>query len=215
MKTKIWFAQQILNELENDKRTIDFKIDEREVFLRLDSMVNEMARQNYFDNWKLSGTGIDEQFMTTWLDIGVIDQDNSLPSYLELPARYVALPRNGGIEEIWPTRYVTKNQPSVVIITHRDLRLYASNPAGNLEGRLAGYPLGFSRFYFTTCEVKKKYGNMGVRLIIRDSSVIENDQPYPVPADKEQELIAGCVDWFRARQKGGADEVRDNKDIPA
>lgn len=211
MKTKSFYAEQVLIELQDDFRNLDFKIDEREVFLRMDAMVNELAAKNYFENWKLSGASIDEGFITTWEPVAVVDQNNGLPSYFIFPSNYAALPRNAGINEVYPIKFISENQPPVVIMSHTDYRRYLSNPASKMGGRLAGYPHG-GRFYFTTCEVGKNYGNMGVRLVVRDSSTIGDNDLYPIPADKENEVVATLVQWFRDRRLQPTDSVRDNKD---
>ena len=211
MKTKYWYAEQIANELTSDYPNIDWRIDEREVVLRIDAVVNELAKKDFFDNWRLSGAGTDEQYITTWDNVPVTDQQNGLPSYLELPSNYVALPRNGGIVDVVPIKWVTADQPAVVITTFSDYRRYQSGPAANMQGRLVAYPIG-AKLYFTTCEVSKKYGPMIVRLMIRDSSMIPDDQPYPIPADKENFVISSVVQWFREKRAVPADSVRDNKD---
>lgn len=212
--SKRWVAQQVIVELQNDKPNIDFKIDEREIFLRMDAEVNQMARQSFFDNWKFSGANIDEQFLTRWDGdnaITVIDQPDSQPSYLELPASWVDLPRNRGIDEIWPLEYGEYNQ-SVIITSHRDKRLYQNNKAGNMQGRLSGYPSG-RRFIFNECNVGKKYGDkFGVALVIRDSSQIGYDEIYPIPADKLKALILILVTWYRSRRDQPTDRVRDSND---
>lgn len=208
------FAQQILNELSKERLNIDFRIDEREVFLRMDAIVNEMGRVSYLQNWKLSSAYLDEQFVTTW------DGDNALtvvdvedqPSYFTLPASYSDLPRNSGIQEIWPLEYSEFNQ-SVVIMSHGDLRMFQNTKAANMQGRLFGYPKG-ELFVFGETEVAAKFGEkFGVRLAIRDSSMISLTAPYPVPADKHQELITRCVDWFRKRLMVGSDDIRDGKTV--
>lgn len=211
MKTKLWFAEQIMIALQNDYQNIDTKLDERDVLLRIDSVVNDMAKKGYLENWKMGYGMFDEQYITTWPDVTVIDQEGSLPSYLELPSNYVAIPNNGGIVDVVPVKWRTATQPSVVITTFSDYRKYQSNPAGNMQGRLTAYPQG-QRLYFTTCDVKKVYGNMIVRLAIRDSSMIGNDDPYPVPADKEGEIIVAVTAWYRARREVPTDTIRDNID---
>lgn len=211
-KTKRWFAEQILTEIQNDHENIDRKLEERDVYPRMDAIVNELAAKNYFENWKLGGYGVDDQFITTFEPITVVDQLNGNPSYFVFPANYASLPRNGGISEIYPLRWITMNQAPVVVMSHEDYRRYISNPASNMQGRLAGYPQG-ARFYFTQCDVKKKYGDMGVRLIIRDSSQIAEDAPYGIPADKENFLISTCVAWYRTKREVPTDSVRDNKDV--
>lgn len=214
VQSKRWIAQQVINELQNDKPNIDFKIDEREVFLRMDSEVNQMARVSYFDNWKMSTSELDEHFITTWDGdnaITVVDQENGNPSYIDLPASYVDLPNHRGIDEIWPLEYGTYDQ-SVIIRSHRSLRMLQNNKVSNMQKRLSGYPQG-QRFYFDTCDVGTKYGTkFGVRLVIRDSAFIGYDEIYPIPADKIKALMIILVDWFRSRKAQRSDTIRDGND---
>jgi len=212
MKTKQFYAQQVILLLQNDFPNIDTKIDERLVFLSIDEVVNELAKKNYFENWKMgAGAMFDEQFITTWDEIEVIDQPNSLHSYFTFPSNYVGVGMNEGIVDIIPIKYRTSNQSAVIVTSMSDYYRYRSNPAGNMQGRLFGYPKGM-KFEFGTCDVKKKYGNMIVRLAIRDSGMIPYDQPYPIPADKEGEVIMTALAVYRDRRKEPADTIRDNKD---
>lgn len=212
MKTKRWYAEQILGNLTNDFPNIDVKLEEREVYLQIDAVVNELAKQNYFENWKFGGYGIDDQYITKF-EVTVQDRTNGLHSFFVMPANYASLPRNGGIVEIYPQKWNTSNQPAVVVISHEDYRRYKSHAAGNLQGRLSGSPDG-ANFEFHTCEVAKKYGELfDVRLAIRDSSMIADNVPYPIPADKEGFVIATVVAWYRQRREVPTDTVRDNKDV--
>jgi len=214
MQTKRFFAEQVLRELQDDYRNMDFKIDEREVFLRLDAVVNDLAKKSYFENWKLTGSTLDEQYITTWEPVVVVDQPNSNPSYLVLPASYAALPRNRGIDEVYPLKFNTTHQPAVIILSHTDFRQFANNPARDMQGRLYAYVQG-NRLYFGTCDVGSKYGkNFGVRLVVRDSSQIADDELYPIPADQQQNVITICVEWFQNRRAQPTDSVRDDKDKP-
>jgi hypothetical protein len=214
MKTKRQYSERCIIELQNDNRNIDFKIDERQVFLALDQVVNEMAAASYFENWKLSGAGIDEGFITTFEPITVVDQADGKVSYFDFPCNYAALPKNRGIDEIYPLKYNTTHQSAVVVLSHSDFRLYQNNPARGFEGRLYGYPQGM-RFYFSTCEVTKKYGpQFGVRLVVKDSSQISNDEWYPIPANIENLLIETVVKKLLERRMTPVDRVRDNVDQP-
>lgn len=212
MQTKKYFAEQVLLELQNDFRNIDFKIDEREVFLRLDSVVNELARKNYFDNWKLNGAGVDEQFITTWEPVVVTDPDDESPSYLTLPSSYAALPKNGGIDEVYPLKYTDSSPSAVVILSHSDYRMLSRNPAFGMQGRLSAYVQG-KKLIFMQCKVASNFGkNFGVRLVVRDSSLIADNELYPIPSDHQKTVVDQCVQWFRDHRMQPTDSVRDNKD---
>lgn len=214
MKTKRYFAEQIINGLINDDPNIDWNIDERDIFVRLDSVVNTEARKGFFENWKVGYPGISEGYVTTWdgdTAITVVDQANSKPSYFEMPVNWADLPLEQGIQGIWPQKYRTDGNHNVVILNQRDVRLYSNNMAGNMAGRLAGYPKG-NIFEFTTCDVKKKYGNVGLRLVVRDSSLIALNAVYPIPSSQEEFVINMCIAWFREKRSSPTDKVRDKND---
>lgn len=215
IKTRRYYADRVILALQNGYPNVDFKIQHREVYPALDDIVNKMAEANYFDNWRMTGQSIDEQFITTWTGenaIDVIDQDNENPSYFEFPSNYAALPNNRGIDEIFPLKYQLNGQDhSVAIMNHSDFRRYKNLYAGKLQGRLGGYPEG-TRFYFTTCGVKKKFGKMGVRLVVRSSADISDTAPYPIPANKELEVIDAALKYFVMKRLEPTDEIRDSND---
>lgn len=213
-KTKKYYAESVIQGLQNDLPNMDWNIDERDIFVVLDRIVNEQARGGFFENWKMDAPGVSENFITTWESVTVVDQSNKNPSYFAMPVNYADLPMERGIDEIWPVRFQPdgKNH-SVVILNHRDVRLYSNNMAGNMDGRLAGYPQGVN-FYFTTHDVKKKFGNMGLRLVVRDSSLISATAPYPIPSSKEDFIIKMTIAFFREKRREPTDRVRDKKDQP-
>lgn len=213
LNTKKYYAERVILALQNDYPNLDFKIQLREVYPVIDDIVNAMAEKDYFDNWKMSGQHIDEQFITTWDEITVVDQDNENPSYFVFPSNYAALPNNRGIDEIWPLKFqIGDRDHSVAIMSHADYRRYKGMYASYLEGRLGGYPQG-DRFYFTTCGVKKKYGDVGLRLVIRSSKDITVDAPYPIPSNRVGEVIQAAIEYFTNKRLQPTDEVRDKKDI--
>lgn len=212
LNTKRYYAQRVILGLQNDYPNLDFKIQEREVFPVIDDIVNRQAETDYFDNWKFTGQSIDEQFITQWDEIDVVDQEDEKPSYFEFPSNYAALPNNRGIDEIWPLKFqIGGKDHSVVIMSHADYRRYKNMYAGGLEGRLGGYPQG-TKFYFTTCGVKKKYGNMGLRLVVRSSADIAIDAPYPIPSNRVEEVIQMAIKYFVMKRLEPTDQVRDKKD---
>jgi len=208
-KTKLFYAELILRELSADPLTSDFKISPREVYPRMDAVVNDMAAKQQLNNWSVNYGGTSELYLTTWgLNndaITVVDLPDEAASYFDLPVNYVDLPRNGGINSIIP---MENADVTVIITTLREYRMYKNTPAGSMQGRLAAYPIG-SRMFFNQSEVQANYGDMVLRLMVRDSSVISDSAPYPLPADKEDALIKICVAYYRDRIQQGADIIRD------
>lgn len=216
MKTKRLYSQIVQNEIRRKYPNADSLVREQEIWLRMDQLVNRLAKQSYFDNWAFTGGHADEQYITTWADenaIQVVDQPHGKPSYLILPSNYADIPRNGGIEEIWPMTY-SGGSNSVVVMSHRDYRRYQTNKAGNMQGRLYGYPEG-RKFIFGKANVATDYSEkFGVRLMIRDSSMIDLDAPYPLPSSAEQAIIDQLIAYFSAKLLQPMDAVRDGNEQP-
>lgn len=213
-KTKLFFGEQVLLELQNEFRNSDEKIDIREAILRIDAIVNLYAEKNYFDNWKLRRSGLDEHYVTTWDSVTVTDPTGGHLSHLTLPSHYCDLPNNEGIVEIFPKRYYERgNNHSVVVMSHQDWRTYNSTMAASMQGRLFGFPKG-RVFTFNKANVGKQYGDMGVRLAVKDSSMLSDTDIYPIPANKEHLIIQETVKWFRERRTQPSDAARDGVDKP-
>lgn len=215
-RTKRYYAERVVIGLQNGHPNIDFKIHELDIFASIDAIVNAQAKAGFLNNWKMGTPGLSETFITTWDGedaIEVIDQTNGKFSYMELPVQHwIDLPLEQGIVEIWPQKWQPEGKNfSVVIMTHSDVRLYANNMAGGMQGRLAGYPQG-NRFWFTSCDVKKRYGNMGLRLAVRDSQQIDLDAVYPIPGDQEEFIIRKSIEYFVQKKLMAPDKVRDKND---
>jgi len=205
MRTKESFAEEVLRSLSADVLTRDFKISPREVYPRLDAVVNDLASKSFFRNWQAGYRGLSEMFWTTWENIEVIDNDDEQPSTLTLPATYIDIGRNEGIELI-----PLANPDIIVIITTiKEMRQFRNTPAGDLQGGLAAYPIG-NKMVFNRTNVQSKYGNMMTRLAVRDSAAIPANQPYPIPADQENTVTSAVVAWFRERMRQGIDPIRDD-----
>lgn len=210
-RTKKYFGDRVLLALQDSFQNIDFKIEIREVFLVIDDIVNSLAKENYMENWKTYGAMADEAFITEWSGdsaISVVDPGDS-PSYILLPAHYVALPMNGGIAEVWPENY---EYGAVKIMRHEDVRRTRNLMSGNLQGELGGYPVG-NKLVFNQVSVGKNFATtFGVRLVIRDSTQISESAYYPVPADLEEEVIQRAIMFFQKKRMSPTDLIRDSND---
>lgn len=210
-KTKKYFSDRTISGLQDSYPQIDWKIQEREVWLVVDDIVNGLAKDNYLENWKLYGAMSDEAFITEWSGtsaIAVVDSDEQ-SSYIVLPADRVALSMNGGIAEVWPESY---EYGAVKLMRHEDIRRTRNLMSGNLQGELGGYPSG-NKFIFNQVNVGKNFApTFGVRLVIKDSTAIGISDPYPVPADMVETVIEMAIEYFTKKRLSPTDEVRDNND---
>lgn len=216
MKTRLWYAEQTLLNLQDSNRNRDEKIDVREVYPILDNIVNALAKQGFFENWKLGFGGVDDLWTTTFEWLTVTDPANSGPSYFALPATsYVTLPKNQGIQDVYfqnDFASVKKKYFSPVIITSfKDQSAYRGNMASGLQGRISCYPKN-GIIYFDRGNINKVYGPIGLRLALRDSSQVLDNAPYPIPAEHEKTVIDQAVAFFRSRRQQPTDLIKDQND---
>lgn len=212
-RTKLLYVEEILNELRAQFKNRDLKIDPREVLLRLDEKVNEAAKAGWIENMKLRiGTGTDDQYVTTWENQTVTDPANKAPSYIQLPANYVALPDNQGIDQIYFMNSFTvpkkKYFDPVIITSFKDISSYKNTVGEFLEERISCYPKN-GYLYFDRGEINLKYGQIGIRLVVRDASAIDDSAPYPIPAEQMASIVESLVEFYRLRLMQPQDYVRD------
>lgn len=219
-RTKLFYAEEVILSLKGQFPNRDMKIDPREVLLRLDEEVNEAAKAGYLLNMKLRlGSAIDDQFVTTWDNLTVTDPPNKAPSYIQLPANYVTLPDNTGIDQIYFmndfTVAKTKYFDPVIITSFKDVSGYRNTTGEFLEERISCYPKN-GYIYFDRGNINSKYGNIGIRLVVRDASAIADDAPYPIPAEYMGTVVKNLVQFYRERLMQPQDLVRDavDKSIP-
>lgn len=217
MKTRVHYGEQVLNGLSAGLRNRDEKIDIREVYLQLDNIVNQLAKEGFLENWKMGFGGVDDQWLTRWEWLTVTDPADEGNSYFSIPANYVPLPKNQGINEIYFKNdfdTVTKKYFNAVhVISQKDYITYRNNPAGSLQGRLAVFPQN-GKFIFNQPNIASIYGDVGVALVIKNSFDISDSAPYPIPADIENRLIQECIQFFLQRRAIPTDTIRDRNDKP-
>lgn len=214
LRTKLYYGEQVLLELSSQLRNRDEKIELREAIIRIDAIVNQFARDGILLNWKMGYTNsIGDQFVTTWEFLTVTDPANGEPSYVALPSHYVELPDNRGIDQVYFQNSFSavkkKYFDPIIIRSYKAFATYRNNRAGRMEGRISCAPKN-GNLVFDRGNINATYGPIGLRMVVRDSSEIADDAPYPIAADQEQLIISTCVDWFRARQSQRPDLIRDD-----
>lgn len=218
MKTRVWYGEQILNQLHNGLRNRDEKISIREVYAQMDNVLNNAARMGFLENWKMGTGQLDQQFITRFEWLTLTDPANYGNSYVAMPANYVNLPRQQGINEVYfendPTKVTKKYFEPVIVISQKDSITYRGNMAGQMQGRLSCWQQGVN-LVFSQPNVNSVYGRIGMALVVHDATTFADTDWYPVPADFEGPLVQQCVDYFMARRARASDLVRDDNDNAA
>lgn len=214
LRNRIYYAEQILNQLKLPLQNRDDKIDIREVYAAMDNWLNERAKMGFFENMKLrSASQMDEQFITTFEELAITDPPAKKPSYMTLPANYTNLPDNQGIQDVFFMNNTSKKKyfDPVLITSYRDIAGMRHSMAFDNQGRLSVAPYN-GKLLFSESNVGATYGNAGVRLVIKSAFDIADDAPFPVPADEALSMVSDLTEYFLSRNNTGAANIRDNND---
>ena len=215
LKTKQFYGEQVMLGLSSSLRNRDERLDIREAYIAIDKVVNRLAKENFLVNWKFGFGQLDEQFLTRWEWLTVTDPANEGNSYVPLPANYAALPKSGGIFEVYFQNDFTNNLKRyfdpIHVVSQRERIMYRNNMAGSLQGRLSVAPIN-GNLVFNTGNIGATYGNIGLALVIKDSTQINDNSPYPIPAEIEDQVIKEAIAFLRERRNQMPDLARDNND---
>lgn len=217
LRTKWSYVEEVMLELRDQFIGRDMQLDQREVLLKLDQLVNEFAKNGEIENWKRGyGDGIDDQFITSFEWLTVTDPTNKGNSYVQIPAHYTALADNKGIDQVYFKNDFSSSKKKyfdpVIIMSFKDIASYRNTMGSTLEGRIACYPRG-GILYFDRGEINAKYGEIGMRLVVRDSGAIDDNAPYPIPAEIEKRVINELVAFYRERMSQPSDNIKDATSI--
>lgn len=217
MSTRAVYIERVLNEV-YPVRGRDAKIDPREVVLALDDWVNARAKEGFLLNMKMGhGPQMDDQFITTFEWLTVTDPANRLPSYFAIPANYADLPKNQGIQEVYFENSFTgglkKYYDPVIIRNSMAPSEYRNSMAADLEGRLS-VVVRNGNLVFSRGGIAARYGRVGCRLVVRDSSQILDASPYPVPSNLVEQMIEDVSTKLKERRATPVDLIKDNNDKP-
>lgn len=216
LRTRVYYAEQVFNQLQNAYPNRDWKIDLRDIYPALDNWINTKAKDGLLESMATNfGANVDEQFITTFDNITITDPAGKQPSYFQLPANYVALPNNMGIQDIYFMNNSIKRKyfDPVYITSFKAQSEYRYSMAHDNQGRLEAYPMN-GNMIFNKGDIGATYGPCGCRLVIKSAFDINNTAAYPVGADLAQQMIMDVTDWFVNRRKQPTERIRDNNDAP-
>lgn len=175
-------AHRIINggDISNDAK---FSIDD--VMLMVDQAVNFYVKSSLFEGWS-SGEGFEpSQFIVTFNNVPVKHDKDRNQDYIELPAKYIDLPKNRGLWSIGPMKHPAQ---TFVPVTMNSL-LFQTRSAPYLQNRVGFFAEG--KYVFFTRNIKTDDGldEVLVRLVLASA----DDDTINIPADLEPKIIEYVV----------------------
>jgi hypothetical protein len=185
MKRQI--AEQVLRILNGgDYSVSDSKWDIREIELVVSQNSAKLFRNRIYEQYTLGEGNSLGQYVATFRGVPVKDDTDRNLKYIDIPAKYLSLPRERGVNSIGPEKNeFVKFIPCELGI----LNIYGTRNAPFLQGN-TGYWVEGMKAYFTKDDTK---GPLVVKLVTTDT-VEEN-----IPEDLQADIIALTLQYFQAK----------------
>jgi hypothetical protein len=205
--TKRQLAQTVQEYLANWDISNEQAVDIRDVYVVLDRVTNKYAKLGLLENMSYGDRNTPDSYLTTFKNVPFGLDTNQDICYSILPARYINLPNGRGIDAIFPTG---SRGDSLYPLPRHFLGAFKYSNGKKLSGN-DGYWVEGQTVYYT-----KKYDVSGVvkmvmRLVIADSSSIDEDATYPIDAGMEKTILDEVIAFFMPNQIRAQDKVSDNR----
>lgn len=207
MATKYSLAEQALRILSGGPISKDTDISIREVMLAIGQARDYLVRTEIFQ-LMMAGAGVDipGEYISEYEDIKVKYDKKKKIHYSDLPATYIVLPRDRGVYQVFRSEEL--HNPFVPVPPQFS-GLYNGLGGSQLEGR-SGYYVKKNRIYFPGMQKASAPKDLCVELIVASSEIDDEDELFPIPADKEMQVIQAAIEMLMPEKQIPNDKINDN-----
>lgn len=207
MATKYSLAEQALRIISGGPISKDSDTSIREVMLLIGQARDYLIRTEIFQ-LMIAGAGVDipGEYISEYEGIKVSYDKTKKIFYSDLPATYIVLPRDRGVYQVY--RAEELHNPFVPVPTQFS-GLYSGLGGSQLEGR-DSYYVKKNRIYYPGMQKASAPNSISIELIVASSEIDDEDELFPIPADKEMQVIQSAIQLLMTQKQILNDKVNDN-----
>ena len=181
----------------------------REMMVVASQARDYIVRQEIWELMRMADdVDIPGEYITPYDDIEVKYDDKKKIMYSKLPAKFLNLPRNMGVYQVSLTEDMWN---AFIPVTPNFRSLYNGLGASCLEGR-PGYWVEGSKIYYQGIDKTDNIPTVSLKLVIASDEVDDEDEVFPIPADKEMDVIRMALELYGVQKQVPNDEINDNID---
>lgn len=188
-------AQRVIRLISKGDKSRDYPYDERDVMPIIIDVANRIVKVDYFQMKDAELTkATDSHYVQSYNDIDVKINKVTGQNYIDLPAPYVNLPYNSGVQRIAPltdSAYINK---AMIPVQSSEMDVLG-DIIGSMQKQWV-YELQGSKAFFhkrcgkTLCESEILKVSATLVVSIGD---LAPDTPFPAPADMHSQIIQEAI----------------------
>lgn len=209
MVTKYLLADQVLRILSGGDIQRDSNTQIREA-MRIVAQARDMVvRQEVWSLMKQADDfDIPGEYITTFNNVEVKKDEDKDILYSVVPAQFINLPRNMGIYQV----SLMKDQFNSFIPVRPSFRSMYNGLGGFcLEDRI-GYWVEGNRIYYQGMVDSDDINKVCIKEIVSSSEIDDEDEAFPIPPDKEIDVINIALEIYGYQKQVKKDEINDSID---
>jgi hypothetical protein len=203
------FVDSIIKYLSNFKESMDFRLDDRDVWIVVCDILNGYAKRGLFENMKLDDPTVPDQYATTFTGVEgkglniYYDPIRAL-CYSNLPAKPINLPSRRGYKLIAPVR----NMENAFWICDANEARNAMRIMGN--SKVLAWPEG-KKMYYSKRFDETNAPFIVMILVIAGASSLEMDAELPIDPAMAFQVRTDVINYFLPKTDKELDTTRDAK----
>ena len=204
--TKAKLAEQVLRIIQGGSISDDSDIDTREIILHIEQERDRLIKQMILLNFKMGEHEINGNYLSSYQE-NVFNDTERGKKYVKVQYMPIDLPNDGGFFSLSVYGNETK---SFIRNSANSLSLYDGLGAENNIGRMSYYIEGSKAYLNNSPNGVTK---LLWRLVV-SSKDIEDDEPFPVCADMESEIIKSVIQLYTIMdniEQDNRNDLIDNK----
>jgi len=188
-------AQRVIRLMSKGDKPRDYSYDERDIIPIVIDIANRLAKASYFQLKDVELTkAVDSHYIQVYNGIDVKINKVTGQNYIDLPAPYVSLPYNSGVQRIAPLTDSPAKNKAMIPVQSSEMDILG-DLLGNMQKQFV-YEIQGTKAFFqkrcgkTLCEAGLK--KVSVTLVVSISDLAP-DTPFPAPPDTHDQIINEAI----------------------
>jgi hypothetical protein len=203
-------AQRVIRIMSQGDKTRDYSFDEREVIEVIVDVANRLLKLEYYQTKDQEITkAVSSHFIQTYNGVDVKINTVTGQNYIDLPAPYINLPYNMGVQRIAPLTDSPAQNKAMIVVQANEMDILG-DILGSMQKQWVYEVQGTKAFFHKRCgktlcdaDIKK----VSVTLVVSIPDLAP-DTPFPAPPDTHEQIITESIQLLSVVQY--KDKINDD-----
>jgi hypothetical protein len=203
-------AQRAIRIMSRGDKTRDYSFDEREVIDAIVDAANRIVKVEYYQTKDQEITkAVDSHYIQTYNNVDVKINNVTGQNYINLPAPYVNLPFNMGVQRIAPLTDTPSRNKAMIVVQANEMDILG-DILGGMQKQWVYEVQGTKAFFHKRCGktlCEDEINKVSVTLVVAIGDLLP-DTPFPAPPDTHDQIIMDAIQMLSVAQL--KDKINDD-----